>query len=177
MTEPIFFDTDCLSAFLWVDEQSLLPQLFPGRIIIPQTVYDELLNSHVTMLINRINILIGNGQVELRSIEVGSEEYEMFEEFTQHPAQGYKVIDDGEAEAIALAINNDGILASNNLKDVMQYVKDYSIKHITTGEILKEALDKYIISEEEGNTIWSEMLRRRRWLGADSFTEYLRRCE
>lgn len=177
MTEPIFFDTDCLSAFLWVDEQSILPQLFPGRIVIPQAVYDELLNSRVNMLINRIDILRGNGQVELRSIEVDSKEYAMFEEFTQHPAHGHRAIGDGEAEAIALAVNNDGILASNNLKDIKQYVDDYSIKHITTGDILKEALDKYIISEEEGNAIWSEMLRRRRWLGADSFTEFLRGCE
>lgn len=42
MTEPLFFDTDCISAFLWVDNESILSKLFPGRIIIPKEVYDEL---------------------------------------------------------------------------------------------------------------------------------------
>ena len=27
LTEPLFFDTDCLSAFLWVNNQSLLPRI------------------------------------------------------------------------------------------------------------------------------------------------------
>lgn len=31
MTETVYFDTDCLSAFLWVNNQSLLAQLYPGR--------------------------------------------------------------------------------------------------------------------------------------------------
>ena len=42
MTEPLFFDTDCISAFLWVDHESILSKLFPGRIVIPKEVYDEL---------------------------------------------------------------------------------------------------------------------------------------
>ena len=42
MTEPLFFDTDCISAFLWVDNESILSKLFPGRIVIPKEVYDEL---------------------------------------------------------------------------------------------------------------------------------------
>ena len=42
MTEPLFFDTDCISAFLWVNNESILSKLFPGRIVIPKEVYDEL---------------------------------------------------------------------------------------------------------------------------------------
>ena len=42
MTEPLFFDTDFISAFLWVDDESILAKLFPGRIVIPKEVYDEL---------------------------------------------------------------------------------------------------------------------------------------
>lgn len=33
MTKPLFFDTDCLSPSLWVNNQSLLSQLYPGRIL------------------------------------------------------------------------------------------------------------------------------------------------
>lgn len=39
LTEALFFDTDCLSAFLWVGNESLLPQLYPGKIVIPKPVY------------------------------------------------------------------------------------------------------------------------------------------
>lgn len=41
MTEPLFFDTDCLSAFLWVNDHSLLALLYPGRIVIPAEAYDD----------------------------------------------------------------------------------------------------------------------------------------
>lgn len=40
--QKLFFDTDCLSAFLWVNEQAILSKLYPGRIIIPEPVYNEL---------------------------------------------------------------------------------------------------------------------------------------
>lgn len=42
LTEPFFFDTDCLSAFLWADNESILAKLYPGRIVIPRQVYNEL---------------------------------------------------------------------------------------------------------------------------------------
>lgn len=42
MTKKIFIDTDCISAFLWVNNESLLSQLYPGRIVMPKPVYDEI---------------------------------------------------------------------------------------------------------------------------------------
>ena len=41
-TEQYFFDTDCLSAFLWVREESILAKLYAGKIILPSQVYQEL---------------------------------------------------------------------------------------------------------------------------------------
>ena len=73
-----------------------------------------------------------------------------------------------------MAKERGGILASNNLRDIAVYVKEYNLIHKTTGAILKEALEKGMITEDEGNHLWQDMLRRRRKLGYDSFTEYLR---
>ena len=42
LTEKYFFDTDCLSAFLWVREESILAKLYAGLIILPAQVYNEL---------------------------------------------------------------------------------------------------------------------------------------
>ncbi len=64
-------------------------------------------------------------------------------------------------------------MASNNLKDIALYVKELGLRHITTGDILMEALDKGLITEVEGNAIWASMLAKRRKLGAGSFTEFL----
>ncbi|MBD5448882.1 MAG: hypothetical protein HDR28_01730 [Lachnospiraceae bacterium] len=44
---------------------------------------------------------------------------------------------------------------------------------MTTGDILTEAYHKGLITESEGNTIWAQMLAKRRRLGAGSFTDYL----
>ena len=80
----------------------------------------------------------------------------------------------GEASAITLAIMYNGILASNNTRDVIVLVKEYHIKWIKTGDILKKAIDKEIISEDEGNKIWEKMLNKGRLLGKyQTLTEYI----
>jgi hypothetical protein len=58
LTDSLFFDTDCISAFLWVRNESLLPQLYPGRIVIPRPVYEELSNPRIAHLRVRIDALI-----------------------------------------------------------------------------------------------------------------------
>lgn len=50
-----------------------------------------------------------------------------------------KVIGKGEAASISLAKKHNGILGSNNLRDVQPYVEEFSLEHMTTGDILIEA--------------------------------------
>lgn len=171
MTEPLFFDTDCLSAFLWVNNQSILAKLYPGRIVIPSQVYNELSKPKMQELTARVDTMINNGQAVIENIEIGSAEYELFRKLAYFDN---KPIGLGEAAAISLAKEKNGILASNNLRDISQYVTQYSLNHLTTGDILYEALNKGIISEDEGNTIWKDMLDKRRKLGASSFSEFIK---
>lgn len=42
MTDSVFFDTDCICAFLWIKEESLLEKMYPGKIVIPKEVYEEI---------------------------------------------------------------------------------------------------------------------------------------
>lgn len=173
MTKPLFFDTDCLSAFLWVNNQNILVQLYPGRVIIPQAVYDELSNPRVDHLKQRIDTLIGANEVSIETITIDTEEYELYRKMTSNSQQGRKAIGSGEAATIALAKVNNGIIASNNLRDVREYVEEYQLPHVTTGDVLVEALEKGIITEAQGNKIWMDMIKRKRKLGANSFSEYL----
>lgn len=174
MTDSLFFDSDCISAFLWVNEQNLLNLLYPGRVVIPKPAYDELSYPTTPHLKQRIDYLINNGQVSLEAINVDSETYTLYQKLTTSPDEGHKVIGPGEAASIALAKTCNGIVASNNLKDISSYISEFGLRHITTGDILIEALNKGFITEKEGNDIWASMLAKRRKIGASSFSEYIR---
>lgn len=174
MIKPLFFDTDCISAFLWIKNEALLPQLYQGRIIIPKPVYNELSNPKILHLKERIDVMVSSMQAEVADIVVGTEEYKMYYKLTTEPEKGQKLIGKGEASSIALAITNDGIVASNNLHDIGHYIKKFHLKNITTGDILVEAYNKELITEAEGNIIWTSMLAKRRKLGAVSFSDFLK---
>ena len=175
MTDKVFFDTDCLSAFLWTENQCILPFLYSGRIVIPNQVYKELSYPNTRQLKERVDRMLRIKQASIESIEIGTAEFNLYRKMTAHPDAGHKIIDDGEAAAIAMAKERNGILASNNLRDIEDYVNEFGIEHVTTGDIMKEAYRQGVITETEGNTIWSEMLAKKRWLGYASFTEFLDR--
>lgn len=56
----------------------------------------------------------------------------------------------------------------------MHYVKEYELEHITTGDILIEALNKKYITENEGNDIWLKMIARNRKLPYRTFTDFIK---
>ena len=62
----LFFDTDCISAFLWVGQEAILPKLYPGRIVIPEPVYDELSNPRIPHLKQRIDALKAKGLIDIK---------------------------------------------------------------------------------------------------------------
>ena len=114
MTDSLFFDTDCISAFLWVNEQSLLHLLYPGRVAIPKPVYDEISYPSTPHLKQRIDYMMNNRQIILVAINVDSETYALYQKLTTNPDKGHKIIGPGEAASIALAKTYNGIVASNN---------------------------------------------------------------
>lgn len=174
MTDSIFFDTDCICAFLWVNGESLLEKMFPGKIVIPKEVYNEIDRPTIPHLKNRVDQLIANGSAVVVSMDINSEEYVLYRELTTDFGTN-KVIGSGEAASIALAKKHNGVLGSNNLRDISYYIRKYSLKNVTTGDILVEAFQKGFITEQEGNTIWTNMLKKKRKIGANSFTEFLQR--
>ncbi len=173
MTDKLFFDTDCLSAFLWVGNENILVKLYGGKIIVPQQVYDELSKPFVPHLKQRTDMLVDSGHANIGQIMAGTEEHMLYITLTSKPDRGFRVIGRGEAAAIVLARQNNGILASNNLSDVVPYVKKYGLQHITTADILVEALHVGLITEKQGNAIWANMLQKQRKLPGASLTDYI----
>lgn len=173
MTSEMFFDTDCLSSFLWINNTNLLHELYGGKMVLPEPVYQELSNPRIPQLKGRADALIASKDAFVQQIEVGTEEYNLYSSLTQEQ-DGKKSIGRGEAAGIALAKTYNGVIASNNYADIAEYIKEYNLKHIDTGQILKEALEKGLITEADGNSIWSQMLAKRRRLPTNTFSEYLK---
>ena len=174
MTDELFFDTDCLSAFLWINDTNILHELYGGRIVLPESVYQELSNPGIPHIKQRADIMINNKDASVKTIDTGTEEYKLYVELVRGK-KGQKSIGRGEAGGIALAKTYNGILASNNYRDIAPYIEKYNLKHIDTGQILAEALKKRMITEAEGNSIWSKMLAKKRRLPDNTFSEYLMR--
>jgi predicted nucleic acid-binding protein len=157
-----------------VKEENILIKLYPGRIVLPKQVYDELCNPSIPHIKRKINQLCLRGDISTKEILTDTEEYNLYYELAISPPKDEKRIGKGEAAAIALAKTYDGIIASNNLKDIFKYVEKYNLAHMATGDILVAALNAGYIDETSGNQIWSNMLARRRILPTKTFTDYLK---
>ncbi|WIV12206.1 hypothetical protein [Proteiniborus sp. MB09-C3] len=174
MTDKLFFDTDCISSFLWVKEENILLKLYPGKIILPRPVFNELSSPSIPHIKRKVSELCLSGDISTKEILVNTEEYNLYYELAIAPPKGEKVIGKGEAAAIALAKTYNGIIASNNLRDISKYIEKYGLEHVATGDILVAALNEGYIDETTGNQIWTNMIGKRRILPTATFTEYLR---
>ncbi len=92
-------------------------------------------------------ILITN--TEQWAITFGTSEAALFKQLTQRPIKDVPTIGKGEAAALVLAKANNGIIASNNLRDITDYANDFGIQILTAADILVEALGTSFITETE----------------------------
>ena len=111
---PLYFDTDCLSAFLWIENESILTQLYPGRVMIPKQVYDEL--GSVPHLQGRIDTLLGRNEVELLEIEAGTPAAELYAEMTGNPRPGHAVI--GRQGVFIVNVPNNVVVTTMSADDM-----------------------------------------------------------
>ena len=89
-----------------------------SKIIIPTPVHKELSNESTPSIIKEnLRSLIKAGFVEVKDMSIVSKEYITYSCIEQGLWSG-KRIGKGEASVIAFAIENNGIVASNNLSDV-----------------------------------------------------------
>ncbi|MDD3113557.1 MAG: hypothetical protein WC339_03180 [Candidatus Izemoplasmatales bacterium] len=102
MTEVIFFDTDCISSFLWTKTEHLLIHCFGNDMIIPRQVYNEI--SSVPHLQQKIDVMVNNGNLKIEDLLVGSEENNLYLDLTDYTRSSkLALIGKGEAAAIVLS--------------------------------------------------------------------------
>lgn len=73
--------------------------------------------------------------VKIEDILIDTEEMDLYIELTMLK---YPVIGKTEAAAITLTKFYEKTLASNNLRDVKKYVKQFSLTHITTADMISK---------------------------------------
>ena len=83
MTDELFFDTDCLSAFLWINDTNILHELYGGRIVLPEPVYQELSNPGIPHIKQRADIMINNKDASVKTIDTSTEEYKLYVELVR----------------------------------------------------------------------------------------------
>ena len=172
MTKVIFFDTDCISSFLWTRTERILIHCFGNDMIIPRQVYNEI--STVPHLQQKIDLMVSSGNLTIEDLLVGSEENNLYLDLTDYTKSGkLPLIGKGEAAAIVLSKKNNGILASNNFRDVKYYVELYGLSHIATHNIIHKAVIDGLISITEADSIWIQMIAKRRKLPFNTFSDYL----
>lgn len=170
--QPIFYDTDCLSCFIEVEKTWILESVY-DKIIIPMAVYKEFRRPKGNTRFKEINRLKDKKFIEIKYIEYNTKEYYTYEQIKEGYITG-RYAGKGEAEALSLAIHSNGILASNNTRDVIEIVEQYQIKWVRVGDILHNAVLEKVISENEAEKIWQEMKSNGRYLGKwETLKEYL----
>lgn len=173
MTDAVYFDTDCLSSFLIVNRKFILTRLFNQSMFIPDLVNEEIRRVHFLRPV--ITELLRDKYLHICAFDLGTDEYEFYSMLTTNLSSGRKIIGKGEAAAITLAKFRNGVLASNNYRDVKLYVEMYRLRHISTDLILVRALQEKLIDEKAGNSIWSEMKDKNFYLPCATFSEFLKR--
>ena len=177
----VISDTDFLSSFLWRKQFGIVIKVFARMgmdIVVPQAVMEELeysvrtrerLAGDIRRENERKDKQQGSGSVYIREIEAFSDEGLCFGELR-------KTIGKGEAAAISMVLYAEdemACLASNNLQDISDYVKENEIELWTTADVLMKAVEFEIITERAVNRLWKKMCEDGMWMPEDTYEDYI----
>lgn len=161
------FDSDCLSTFLSSNRMDILFKLIPApkNFIVPKQVFDELIKHSPFQ--KRLNQYIVEKKFTIMEMPLSSNEIKTYLQLIKDPYS----IGRGEASAIALCHEHGYILASNNLRDVLELVDIYDINWVTTCNLIKFAFEKDFVDETQANVIWKK-IKTASLIPCSSFTKY-----
>ena len=169
----IFYDADFLICFLLIGEVSILKKAF-NEIIVPKPVYDELTFRTTPKIIKEtMQDLKVEGFVKVPEIDPHSKErtpYLSIQRGNWH--KDFKRLGKGESAALAFAIVNEGVIASNNFVDIKYYVDKYELPLLTTSYFLALAVDEEIIDYDKACDLYDRMIEEDREMPCSSFDEY-----
>ena len=186
--KKLFVDTDCLSCFLFTDKGSLIQRVFPDRkIIIPHAVDVELNKNRIhyhdnlkkRKIIDGYDLAKQNNYFDvLDDFESESHEFYMVMKLVGKGYEGGPSIGLGEAQVIAAAYgSDDAVIASNNLRDITEYVQKLKIKNYTASDILYKAYEMGLEDETTIESLWCDLVTNDYFMPCNSFAEFKMRKE
>ena len=175
----IYFDSDFLISFLCFDEDyfNIVNSIFSGcNYIIPKEVLTEL-EKKDDIVLKRVNEMLETGVLTLYTIDVSDIPTATVAFMLQQRRKRCKKMGSGEAAAIALASTKRGVLASNNMRDVADYVDLQKVTHITTSRVIQKAYVDGLITIDKARSLWIKQTTRGSKMPDDSFDQFLTRDE
>ena len=153
----IIIDTNILIHLDKGDALSLLFRLFGNNVYILDLVLDELSkNRYTSKLYER---LFNNDFFKTYNIPLDSKIYSEILNLAKN-----KKIGIGEASCLVVAKFDNSIIASSDLKDILEYCLVNNVKYITTLDILSIAVNRKVISITECNEIITKILSKNSYL-------------
>ena len=145
-----------------------------SKVIIPEPVYNELINIGIYQNIKqRLNFLIQENFVEIAELDFASTEGNTYNLIRRgFWSDGY-IIGRGESAAMAFAIENNGIVASNNLSDVRDICDDYEIPIFTASMILAFCFELNLMNMDDVEDVWKKIISNtKQIMPAQTFKKY-----
>lgn len=174
---PYVFDNDCLASFLWVKRLDILTIMFPHQLVTTAVVVNELSRLKrgiYSWVYQQLMGEISSGTFRAVDFSPSSKEAIEFFNLVRGSFKG-KIMGDGESSVLAWVKHNGGTVASNNLADVKEYCRMEKLSLISTDDIMCKACADGMVTEQDAESIWTNMKKRRRKLPDYSFSEAYRR--
>lgn len=163
----VLLDSDVVRHFIKGERIQLLYDVFGPRLIFLDVVRDELFRS--SHIVKRVENFISFNSI--RVIPLPTDDMRVMKEFTQLTRRfGY-----GESACMAYARFNDNIIASSNLKDIVDYCERNAIVYVTTMDILIQCLERRLLAEEEADEFISLVKSRGSILPFNTIKAYKKR--
>jgi predicted nucleic acid-binding protein len=157
---PLIIDNCVLGNYYSARKLSLLKELYPDKIVIPNHVLEE--SSLKTGLMRRIKELGDDSWFTIYSMNT-------LEEINMYARLERRIKGKGEAAVLTIAYNNDATVCSDNISDILPYVNRHNLKLMTSLSILFDAYSREVITKENGNIIIDDILQDGNKLPVTSF--------
>lgn len=159
----LIYEYDYLNS-LFLTDRKILKKVF-SNIIIPRIVYNEFRNKINEEVYTTIKSLSRSKFVILEDFEIFSPEYKFYNSLKK----GIECKCRGKCEsaAITIAKHNSLTILSNHQ---YEYLKEYDLTRISLEELLTNAYNKELISMDEAEIFWSNIVKITNYSG--SFSDY-----
>ena len=114
------------------------------------------------------------GKLKIQDIDAGRPEYYTYLQLTEDEGMGK-----GEAAALSMATHSKDVacVASNNLSDIQEYVKNNHIDLWTTARIIYTCELENIMKKERAEELWEKMVEDGERLPFENYNDYVKNLD